>query len=530
MASPPPVGRFPLAPVPCGHYSVALFRREEADMKTSLTDSDTRKAATRLGRANRAWTAAYPGGRGDRQPVHTVYGGAHLFRADTARRLGEAALASLGEYAPDAETFARVLDLPKGLTSAVHARVVEKLGREPVEDQRLDFEDGYGIRADEEEDGHAVSSATEVAQGMAQASLPPFIGIRIKALTGALRVRSLRTLDLFLTTLADRTGGALPAHFVVTLPKVTIPEQVSLLVEALAALERRLSLAPGAIPIELMVETPQSLVGPGGQPMLPALVAAADGRCRGAHFGIYDFTAALEITALHQSPSHPACGFARHLMQVSLAGTGVTLSDGSTNVMPIPPHRVDRMGPPLTPAQLVENRRAVHHGWKTHYEDVRASLSHGYYQGWDLHPAQLPSRYAAVYAFYLEAREEASARLRGLLEKANQAALVGSVFDDAATGQGLLGFFQRGVGCGALTGDELRATGLSLEELRRGSFTGILEARRRGTEPGGVNLSSPDTSSNRTGSAAGARGGAARGRAPRTPRSPRGRTRSGPGP
>ena len=447
-------------------------------MRTSLTGDDTRDVLARLTQANRAFTQAYPGDRADRQPVHTVYGGGHLFTAGIARKLGDAALASLAEYAPDAATFGRAIGLPEALAPAIHARVIEKLQREPVEDVRLDFEDGYGLRPDTEEDGHVVSAAEEMATGMKVGVLPPFTGIRIKPLTEELRARSLRTLDLFLTTLVARSGGALPASFVVTLAKITVPEQVSVLVAALEALERRLSLTPGVIPIELMVETPQSLFGPRGEPALPALVAAAGGRCRGAHFGIYDYTASLAITAIHQGPSHPACDFARQTMQAALAGTGVTISDGSTNVMPVPPHRGDSDSVPLTASQRAENRAAIHRAWRVHYQDVRASLRQGYYQGWDLHPAQLPTRYAAVFTFFLESRDEAALRLRTFVEKAAQATLVGTTFDDAATGQGLLSFFLRGIGCGALDESEALATGLTLEDLRGRSFVKILEARR----------------------------------------------------
>ncbi len=447
-------------------------------MQTSLTGDDTRDPLARLTQANRACAQAYPGDRADRQPVHTVYGGAHLFTAGVARKLGEAALTSLEEYAPDPASFARAVGLPEPLAATVYARVVEKLRREPVEDHRLDFEDGYGNRPDAEEDSHAVAAAGEVAAGMRQASLPPFIGIRIKPLTEELRARSLRTLDLFLTALLARSGGALPPGFVVTLPKVTVPEQVTALVVALEALERRLSLPAGALPIELMVETPQSLFGPRGELALPAQVAAARGRCRGAHFGVYDYTASLNIAATHQVPSHPACDFARHAMQVALAGTGVTLSDGATTVMPVAPHRAADGGPPLTREQLEENRRAVHRAWRAHYDDVRASLRQAYYQGWDLHPGQLPTRYAAVFAFFLEARDQASVRLRSFVEKAAQATLVGNIFDDAATGQGLLNFFLRGINCGALTEGEALATGLTIEELHGRSFVKIMDARR----------------------------------------------------
>jgi hypothetical protein len=449
---------------------------EEALMPMPIPS--TGDALSRLTQANRAFAQAYPGDRADRQPVHTVYGGAHLFTAGVARKLGDAALASMAEYAPDPASFADAIGLPDALAPIVYTRITEKLRREPVEDHRLDFEDGYGNRPDAEEDGHAVSAAEEVAAGMEEGGLPPFIGIRIKPLTEELSARSLRTLDLFLTTLLAKSGGMLPANFVVTLTKVTVPEQVTALVTSLEALERRLSLPAGAVPIELMVETPQSLIGPRGELALPALVAAARGRCRGAHFGVYDYTASLNITAMHQIPTHPACDFARHAMKVALAGTGVTLSDGSTNVMPVALHRVMHGGAPLTSAQRAENREAVHRAWRIHYEDVRSSLRQGYYQGWDLHPAQLPTRYAAVFAFFLEARDEAALRLRNFVEKAAQATLVGTTFDDAATGQGLLSFFLRGINCGALTEAEALATGLTLEDLRGRSFVKILDARR----------------------------------------------------
>jgi hypothetical protein len=163
-------------------------------------------------------------------------------------------------------------------------------------------------------------------------------------------------------------------------------------------------------------------------------------------------------------------------MQVALSDSGVWLSDGATNVMPAAPHRPAE-GQTLSPAEESENRAAVHRGWALHYRHVRHSLRHGYYQGWDLHPAQLPTRYAAVYAFYLEALEAATERLSRFVERAARATLTGDVFDDAATGQALLNFFLRGVSCGAITEDEALASGLSVAELRTRSFLEILERR-----------------------------------------------------
>ncbi len=452
-------------------------------METSLTAAATGKISESLQQANRNFQKRYPGESGRRQPVHTVYGGAHLFRADTAGRLGSLALRALDEFAPGAASFAQAIGLPSAdregsLAGAIYRRVREKLGREPVEDFRLDFEDGYGNRPDEEEDGHAASAAEEVAAGMAAGQLPPFLGIRIKPLSEELRQRSLRTLDIFLTRLLKRSGGKLPGNFVVTLPKVTIPEQVSALADVFELLEAALRLPPRSLQMELMVETTQSIVDPhGGCAPLP-LVEAARGRCTAAHFGTYDYTASCNITAAHQHMTHPACDFARHLMQVTLAGTGVWLSDGATNIMPVPLHRAAEGGPALTSEQQEENRRVVHSAWKLHYTHIQHSLIHGYYQGWDLHPAQLPTRYAAVYAFFLEGLDAASERLRNFVAKAAQATLVGEVFDDAATGQGLLNFFLRAINCGAVREEEaLPATGLTLEEIRTASFVKILKQR-----------------------------------------------------
>jgi hypothetical protein len=448
-------------------------------MPASLAPDPLAGAAARLSRANQDFAARYPGEGGARQPVHTVYGGAQLFRWDSTGKLGQVARRALAEHAPDAATLAAALGLGAALAERVYARVAEKLEREPVEDFRIDFEDGYGNRPDAEEDGHAESVAREVARGLAEGTLPPFLGIRVKTLSEELRGRSLRTLDLFLTTLAEATGGVLPPNFVLTLPKVALPEQVEFFVAALAALEPKLGLADGALRFELMVEVPQAIIGHDGRCMLPELVRAGGGRITGAHFGTYDYTAGVGITAAHQHMRHRACDYAKHAMQVSLAGTGVWLSDGSTTVMPVPVHRPAPGGPPLTARQAAENRASVHRAWKLHYDDVRHSLVGGFYQGWDLHPAQIPTRYAAVFAFFLESVESAGARLHNFVEKAAQATLVGDVFDDAATGQGLLNYFLRGINCGALAEREaLEMTGLTLDELRGRSFLKILNGRR----------------------------------------------------
>ncbi|MEP6743233.1 MAG: phosphoenolpyruvate kinase [bacterium] len=480
-------------------------------MKTSLSDSSLHDLTARLAEANNTFAANYPGETGKRQPVHTVYGGAHLFKSDSAGRLGALARRSLDQFAPDFIAFAKAIglagaeQLPESadegnglradlennsetvrqknkvawLAHTIYNRVNEKLRREPVEDFRIDFEDGYGNRPDEEEDGHAAAAAAEVAEGMLNSTLPPFIGIRIKPFTEELRARSMRTLDIFVSTLAEKSGGKLPDNFVVTLPKITIPEQVSALADIFESMEKATGLAAGSLKLEMMIETTQSIINNRGEINLPLLLAAARGRCIAAHFGTYDYTASCSITAAHQHMMHPACDFAKHMMQVSFAGTGIWLSDGATNIMPVAPHRFSEGGTPLTAEQISENREVVQRAWKLHYDHIQHSLKNAFYQGWDLHPAQLPTRYAAVYSFFLESLDAASERLKNFVEKAAKATLVGDVFDDAATGQGLLNYFLRAINCGALTEEEaIELSGLTVAELRSGSFVKILNNRQ----------------------------------------------------
>ncbi len=442
-------------------------------IRTSLSEKRVSKALGKLQQAGDRVAARYPGDSGARQPVHTVYGGAHIFAAETARKLGDVALRTLQTYAPDASTFAELLAIPAPLGDKVYQRVIEKLGREPVEDFRIDFEDGYGNRPEEEEDGHAAKAALEVGRGLDAGVLPPFLGIRIKPMTRELAPRAIRTLDIFLTTLCEATGGRLPPNFVVTLPKITSRTEVETLVSLFEHLEDRLDLAAGSLRLEIMVETTQSLLDPGGRAMLPRLLDSAAGRMTGAHFGTYDYTANCDITAAYQSMGHPACDFAKHMMKIAFAGTGIALSDGATTIMPVAPHRNA-----TTDAQKSENRAAVHSAWRLHASDVRRSLTQGFYQGWDLHPGQLPTRYGTVFGFFLDGLAAASDRLRNFIDKAAQATLIGDTFDDAATGQGLLNFFLRGIACGAVHEDEATATGLSLDELRTRSFVKILNGRR----------------------------------------------------
>jgi citrate lyase beta subunit len=474
-------------------------------MKSSIPLAAKAAIFESLRTANLAFQHTYPGDSGQRQPVHTVYGGANLFTYDIAEKMGKAALAHLDLYAPNFCMLAKALGLPghaalptaldevaalearlkpmsvsdgksdaAWLAFTVYNKMVAKLKREALEDFRIDFEDGFGNRSDAEEDQFAEKAALECAKGIAEGTLPPFIGIRIKPFTEDLKERGLRTLDIFVSTLSAATGGMLPENFVVMLPKVTIPEQIAALIDLFELIEAHSALPSGALKMEIMVEQTQAIMDSEGKNPLRKFLEASRGRMVASAFGTYDYTAHCNITAKYQAMSHPVCDFAHHMTRVAIGHTGLMLADGATNVMPVGPHRGDH----LSPAQIIENMDVVHRAWRLGYDHVRHSLYNGFYQGWDLHPAQFPVRYAAVYSFFLESYEDAAGRLRNFMQAAARVTLSGDIFDDAATGQGLLNYFIAALNCGAITDAEALATGLTMEELRSRSFVRILRGRR----------------------------------------------------
>lgn len=474
-------------------------------MNFSIADIEKEILLNSLKTANLKFQQTYPGDKPDRQPVHTVYGGANLFKSDTCIKMGDIALKSLQTYSPDFITLAKVLKFegsdklpgdekkadklikklnkmeeaerrqhPAWLSYTIYSKIIHKLQTEAVEDFRIDFEDGFGNRPDDEEDATAINAAGELAMGMNEKTISPFIGIRIKPFTEDLKNRGVRTMDIFLTTLLERTGGRLPDNFVVMLPKVTIPEQVTTMVRFFEIIEKKNNIAPGTLKMETMVEATQIIMDDEGKNPLMKIIRAGEGRLIAAHFGTYDYTASCGITAKYQTMAHPVCDFAHHMTKVALGGTGIFLSDGATNVMPVAPHRNDK----ITAKQLKENRQSVHNAWRIGYNHSMHSLINGFYQGWDLNPAQLPMRYAATYNFFLSSINDATHRLKTFVDRAAISTLTGDIFDDAATGQGLLNFFLKAMNCGAISEEEATATGLTIEEIRSRSFYKILQGRR----------------------------------------------------
>ena len=388
----------------------------------------------RLAAVDAALTAHFPGERAGRQPVHTVYVPADRFHAGLVGEYGVAATQVVDAHE---EALLGLLGGDRDLLD----RVRDKLAREPVEDLRIDVEDGYGTRPDDEEDADVRRAAGALRSAIDAGTAPPYTGIRFKGFEAPTRARGVRSLVLFLGALV--ADGPLPAGFVVTLPKVTAVEQVEALVHTLGRLEGALGLGERALRFEIQVETPQSILGPDGTALVALMVHAAGGRCTGLHYGTYDYSAYCGVAAAHQSLEHPVADHAKAVMQAAAAGTGVRLSDGSTNVLP------------------VGDADQVEAAWANHLRLVRRSLERGYYQGWDLHPAQLPTRFAATFGFYRDGLATATARLRTYVERRDS-----GVLDEPATARALADFLLRGLDCGALSDDEVAAgTGLDGDGL-----------------------------------------------------------------
>jgi citrate lyase beta subunit len=392
----------------------------------------------RLARADVALARQFPGDRPGRQPVHTVYVPADRYRSTVCRDWGDAALATLDEHS---SIFAALVDEQGADAVDLESRVRSKLVSEPVEDLRVDFEDGYGARSDEVEDGHASSAARDLATSVREGTAAPFFGIRMKCLEAPTRRRGLRTLAIVVGELV-----AAPAPldgFVTTLPKATSVDQVTAMVHICEQLEQTFNLDVGTLRFEIQVETPQAILGPDGTALVARMVHAADGRCTALHYGTYDYSAFCGIAAEYQSMAHPVADYAKLVMQAAAAGTGVRLSDGSTNILP------------------VGDDEAVRDAWRLHLGLVRRSLERGYYQGWDMHPAQLPTRYAATFGFYRDGLPRASGRLRNYLDHTGS-----GVLDEPATARALADYLLRAANCGATNAAELHElTGLAIEGI-----------------------------------------------------------------
>jgi len=432
-------------------------RSRRAAIGRALGEKSLARWDSDLAQFDATYAATYPG-PATPGPIHTVYIPVPRFDGLVVGRWGAKGLAAVQEFRPQWDAV--VLGLP-GVVDASSAgalteRTLATLASKPIEDLRIDFEDGFrahrGSAADDQdEDAHAVRAA-EVVAGMTH--LPPSWGLRIRSLAPATRRRGLRTLDLFLAELLAQTGS-LPDGFVVTLPKVTGLQQIDVFVRVLNTIETVHGLPPGVLRFEIQVETPQTVLGADGRVPLGQMIHSAGGRVSGLHFGTYDYTASLGVIGAHQDLRHPVADFAKGLMMLAAAETGVRVSDGSDNKIP------------------VGSSEVVGQRWATHAEGVLRALRSGIYQGWDLHPAQLPTRFAATFAFYRDGWTDAAGRLGDYHRQTG-----GGVMDEPATAYALARHLAAARACGAIDAAELDAVGgigddVLAHYLVRGAVPGV---------------------------------------------------------
>lgn len=424
--------------------STSKLHNVEFPRRRSLDDAVLADIDRRLATADAELAACYPGDDGRRQPVHTVYIPGNRYSATMPAEWGSTALAA-ADAAGGLDAVAALVGVggetdcePETLASLVE----NKLTTEPIEDLRIDFEDGYGTVDDATEDADVARAIAALRSALDAGTATPFVGTRFKCLEPGTRARGLRTLDMFVGGLVQ-TGG-LPDGLTLTLPKVTSVDQVEAMVAVARALEASNGLPDGRIRFEVQVETPQAILGADGRAPVAQFIHAGGGRVNSLHYGTYDYSASLGIAAAYQSMEHPAADHAKNVMQLAVAGTGVHMSDGSTNIVP---------------AGDADNVAAA---WRLHARLVRRHLERGIYQGWDMHPAQLVTRYLATYAFYRGAFGPAAARLRNYVQR-----LDSTVMDEPATARALANVIHRGSVCGALTVDEIEAaTDLPLSTVR----------------------------------------------------------------
>src|SRR5690242_11974061 len=219
----------------------------------------------RLSTADAHLADHYPGDDGRRQPIHTVY--------IPGSRYSTAMPAEWGVAALDAARAEGGLDAVAALVGASNgndcepdtlaALVEHKLTTEPIEDLRIDFEDGYGTFDDATEDSDVAQAIAGLRVALDTGTSTPFVGTRFKCLEAETRARGLRTLDMFVSGLVE--SGGLPDGLNLTLPKVTSVDQVEAMVAVATALEEANGLPHGRIRFEVQVETPQAILDASGR-------------------------------------------------------------------------------------------------------------------------------------------------------------------------------------------------------------------------------------------------------------------------
>jgi citrate lyase beta subunit len=410
------------------------------------------------------------------QPSGTLYGGAQRFKVGALAKLGDHVQSFFQRHVDSDDAFVACFGVPTATSVAtLRERLRASLQRAPLEDVRVDFEDGYGPHGDDEEDAHARLVGEALAEKRTT-GWPQRVGVRVRALESGTAKRALRTLTIVVDTMV--AAGWRPGRepFRVTLPKVTHLQELAMAARALERLEADHELPERSFVVEAMVETPEALLDREGRVPLVLWPGMARGRLGALHFGAFDYLSSLGVPARSQSLDHPACLHARASLALGAARAGIEVSDGTFLEIPVGPHREAIAGS----IEEQENQEIVARALRHHAERVRRQLAEGYAQGWDLHPGQVVSRRAALLTAYVEGRDDVLRRMDGFLSAGARAARSGTAFDDAASARSLLATLRRGIRLGLDDADLVAVfLGLEVDDLLRAPLFELPKRRRR---------------------------------------------------
>jgi citrate lyase beta subunit len=399
-----------------------------------------------------AFKASFNEGR--TQPTHVVYGGAQLFKTGTINKIGTLAVAHFEQYTAQISRCQQELDPNQSVAVWQQAvgRAKSMLQHRSVQDFRIDFEDGFGVRSHAEEDQCARTSAEALADELLIGPMKSDIGLRIKALDAATADRAVRTLEIFCASLFAKWTPNETQSLILTLPKVESWQQAETIARICSVVENLHKLPPNFFRLELMIESLGVFSTRDGANDARRMIDSTHQRLQAFHIGSYDLTAQCGVAALDQGMRHPACDWVILNLKAATEGTDIWISDGATATLPLVPHRGEANQ--LTSVQRAENESAVYYAWRKSLVDIRGSLRLGVSQGWDLHPHQIAIRYLTLAHYYSVNLPEMHQRMENFTKKKEQATAVGTAFDDAATVRGLVNFFSRGLAIGALQESE----------------------------------------------------------------------------
>ena len=340
---------------------------ESSDAAELLRGSDLAALDARLESTDQLLETRFPGDDGRRQPVHTVYVPADRYHPDLPAQWGAAAAACV-----EARRDRGGLAAPPGWIDGSPPRSplasCAKLAAEPIEDLRLDFEDGYGPRPDDEEDARRRGDGEPLAD-----AAPPGPRRRCRPAVQVLRGADpppRATHPRPVPRHPARRPAACPTGWSSRCPRSARSSQVAGHGRRSAGGSRRRRTPRRSLRFEIQVETPQLIIGADGT----RPVAAADPRrWRAGHRPALRHLRLQRLAAASPRPTrpcdHPAADFAK---QVD--------AGGRRRHRGAPVRRLHQRAAGRRPAQ-------VHAAWRLHAGLVRRALERGFYQGWDLHPA-----------------------------------------------------------------------------------------------------------------------------------------------